>query len=141
MRKTIGKIVKKQSLFIGICTAIMAEICITLMGCLLIGKFIESGSISEENIERMIYTIPLLAALIGGMTAEAKTACKSGLASVITGVIYWGLLLCINAIVFQAGYTSIPVMIIIIMTGSVIAAVLETGFKKSKQHKEYKIFK
>ena len=124
----MGKAVMK-----GISTAVV----LAFLGAAVLAKLLDMEILQIEKVGYGIMLIHLLAVFLGSKSAKAGAGKEGALATVITAVGYYLILLAVNALFFGGGYSGLGFTALLV-TGSAAAAILTV--RKDSQ-KRYKISK
>lgn len=107
---------------------------ITLLLSALLAKLLDSQRLSWEQAGYWIMVMLFTAAFAGAKAAIAAIKRQRLAVSAMSGVLYWGLLLCITALFFGGNFDAVPETALIIIAGSGCAAMVSLPLKKRRAH-------
>lgn len=107
---------------------------ITLLLSALLAKLLDSQKLSWEQAGYWIMGMLFAAAFAGAKAAIAAIKRQRLAVSVMSGMLYWGVLLCITALFFGGNFDAVPETALIIIAGSGCAAMVSLPLKKRGTH-------
>lgn len=103
---------------------------ITLLGCAVTAKMIEAEKLAEDKMGYLIMVILILAAYTSGMITRQKSKNPKITIPLLSGAVYWGLLMSICALFFGGQYTALWETLLLVMCGSLLSAIpMQNGQK------------
>lgn len=133
IQKQTSSAVKHLIICAGISLAITA-----LMG-MLTALLIQNEKIPEETMGYAVMVMLLLSSYIGSLIACKKQESKNLSTSVITGGVYWALLLIIGVLCFDGTLQAVGETILLILCGSILAAMWTSRGNRKKKFRKFKI--
>lgn len=112
---------------------------LTLLGALLLAKLVQNETLPWENIGYGIMVMLLAASFSGAMLAAARIKRQRLTVCLLSGVIYFGLLLSMTALFFGGQYSSVGVTGVLILGGSGTAALLGIREKRGGKPRKIKV--
>ena len=100
---------------------------ITLAGCLLLAKFVHYGSIKPDSIGYGILVLLLIASFLGAVLAQGKIKRRIWLVCMLSGILYFTILLSITALFFGGQYYGVGVTGLLVMCGAMTAGLTFAG--------------
>lgn len=131
MAATIKSNGKASSIPAGLAIAALVSMVITLMLSSVIAVYINSEKISWIQSGYWIMGMLFLASYVGGKCAFASIKRQKIAVSIMSGILYWGLLLCVTALFFGGDYGSVWETAGIIGAGSGVAALVSVPKRRS----------
>ena len=138
-QKTTGR---ASSLPAGLAAGAAVSMGTTIVICCLGAWLISSEILEQELIGYCSVVALLLAAPLGGLTAMNRIKRKRLTVSLINGVVYFGILIAVTISFFDGNFQGMGVTLVVIMIGSLIAAMPvnrgnkhKTGTKFRKIHR------
>lgn len=129
-RNGIGK---AKSIPGGLLIAAIASILITIGFSLAITYYLNAERITWGQAGYWIMVMIFSASLIGGKVAYHFTKRKRFAISAMSGMLYWGILLCTTALFFGGDYGAVWETGAIIAAGSAIAAMISSPNSKDNR--------
>lgn len=111
---------------------------ITLAGTALLAILVDKQIMEMERVGYGILVMLLLGAFLGAMAAYSKIRRRRMLVCLASGAVYMGLLLAITALFFGGQYTGVGTTALVILAGSVTAALLGLGQGRGTASKKYR---
>lgn len=111
---------------------------ITLAGTAVLAKMLDAETIQWESIGYGILIMVMLAAMLGSLTAARKIKRQFGLVCLMSGFVYWGILLSITALFFGGQYEAVGVTLLLVVAGSGCAFLMacKGGRGGSNRHRK-----
>lgn len=120
----------------GLTMGAAISIAITLIAALILGKLVDMEKLPWENIGYGIMLLLFSASFFGAEAANAKIKRQRLLVSLLSGAIYFALLLSVTALFFGGQYEAVGVTAALILAGSGTAGLLDMkGNRGGKHHK------
>ena len=135
MRTSIKQSGKASSVPGALTISAAVSILITLAASLLIANFLNSEKITWEQAGYWIMGMLFTASFIGGKSAIMATKRQKILISIMSGILYWGLLLCMTALFFGGDFNSVWETAGIVLAGCGSAALLTVPAGKKNRKK------
>ena len=121
----------------GMAMAAAASMILTVVLSVLIAYFMNQGKISWEQAGYWIMAMLFISAFVGGKLAYSAVKRQRLFISFMSGIIYWGLLLCITALFWGGNYGPIWETAGIIGAGCLTSALLKGGRSRKKNKRAY----
>ncbi len=102
----------------------------TLIISAILAMLISSGNISPNAVGYGVMGLLMISSVAGAMASTLRIEGKRLIVSTLTAAVYFLLLLCTNALIFDGMYKGIPATAMVILAGGVINALLPVGKKK-----------
>lgn len=135
-RKTTGK---ACSLPAGLAWGEAVNLGITAAGAALMGKLMDIGSMSWENVGYGIMAMLLCASFLGALVAYKKIKRQRLLVCLLSGALYYGTLLLITALFFGGQFQAIGVTALLVLGGSGAAGLLGRQSGRGGKIKKMKV--
>ena len=120
---------------IGLATGALVSIVVTFVGSAALSWLVLSEKVGEQGIGYGSMSILLIAAILGAWTAVASIQKQRLQMCVLSGLIYYLLLLAITALFFGGQYTGMWVTALVILIGVLIVAFFPNKSGKMKFRK------
>lgn len=114
-RKITGK---ETSLLKSLLKGTAAGIILTLAGCALMSRLIVGEVLKDTSIGYCATGILVISSYAAAVVAMRAAKEKTAVISLISGLIYYGILLLVNAFCFRRGYEGLPVTALLILAGT-----------------------
>ena len=121
----------------GMAIAAAASMILTVVLSVLIAYFLNQGKISWEQAGYWIMAMLFISAFVGGKLAYSAVKRQRLFISFMSGIIYWGLLLCITALFWGGNYGPVWETAGIIGAGCLTSALLKGICPKKKNKRAY----
>lgn len=121
----------------GLAFGAVVSLGVTILSAALLAKLVDSEMLAEENIGYGIILLLLAASFTGAMTSYIRIKRQRVLVCLLSGVVYFAMLLSITALFFGGQYDAVGVTAILVLGGSAAAALL--GLRDSRGGKRKKI--
>ena len=132
-RKVTGTAVSMPA---GIAIGCVVSLLLTLAGSSLAAKLISDEILKDTAIGYGSMLIVLLASALGAVTAISKVKRRYLQVCLLSGVSYYGLLLCITALFFGGQYQGMGVTAMLVLAGVGSVVLLGTKEKKTKNFRK-----
>ena len=126
---TAGSIVK------GMTVAATISIMITIIGSIMIASCLNREKITWEEAGYWIMGMLFLAAFWGGKSAHTIIKRQRIAVSLMTSLLYWGILLCTTALFFGGNFGPLFETAGIILAGCMTSSIVMTSFSKNNRRK------
>ena len=100
------------------------ELILTVFSSAVLAKLIEFQRIQEQNIGYGVIGMLLVISFLGAVLAAEKVKHQRLMVCLLSGVVYWCLLLAITALFFGGQYEAVGETGLLILSGSAIAALI-----------------
>lgn len=110
---------------------------ITLLAAAVLAKLVASEILEEKNIGYGVMLMLLIGAYTGALGAYGKVKRQRLKVCLLSGVVYFGILLSITALFFGGQYEAVGVTAILVLGGSMTAGLL--GLRQNRGGKKRKI--
>lgn len=117
----------------GLVSGAMTAAGITLILSAVVARMIDKQLLSWDNMGYGVMGILLAASWLGAIITAGKVKRQRFLMCVLTGVLYYGILLAVTALFFGGQYSSVGETGLLIFCGSVLAAF--TGISRKSKRK------
>lgn len=121
----------------GLALGAAVSLGITLLGCLMLSKLVEKGVIHLDNIGYGILILLLSGSFLGAITAKSKIKRRKMLVCMLSGLVYFLILICITALFFGGQYQGVWVTGLVVSGGAGTACLASAG-KSVHRHKHAK---
>ena len=115
---------RTSSMPVGLAIGGGVSLIITLLTAALLAELINREAISEESVGYGVMILLLLSSAIGSLTAVGKIKRQRMAVCLLSGGIYFCILLSITALFFGGQYDAVGVTAVLVLGGSVAAAFL-----------------
>lgn len=115
---------KASSIPAGMAISSLFSIITTMIICAVIAYLLDQEKISWEETGYIIMIELLITSFCTAKIAANAIKRQVFLVSVMSGILYWGLLLCITGLFFGGKYSAVPETALLILAGSVTGALL-----------------
>ena len=132
-RKVTGTAVSMPA---GIAIGCVVSLLLTLAGSSLAAKLISDEILKDTAIGYGSMLIVLLASALGAVTAISRVKRRYLQVCLLSGVSYYGLLLCITALFFGGQYQGMGVTAMLVLAGVGSVVLLGTKEKKTKNFRK-----
>ena len=126
---------KTSGVMVGILIGVLVSIGVTLISASILAWFIATEKMSENMISYGAMVVLLLSALLGSGVAIARIRRLRVQVCLITGGIYYLVLLAMTALFFEGQYQGMGLTAILVLVGSGLVALLGIRDKKSRKNK------
>ena len=133
MHNTSAPTGKAVSIFKGMMIAGTVSITTTIMLTATIANYLNKEKITWEEAGYWIMLMLFLSAFSGGKCAYATIKRQKIAVSLMSGFLYWGILLCCTALFFGGNYDALLETSGIIVAGCLTAALLFPSFPKNNR--------
>lgn len=115
----------------------LASLLVTLVGSGLLAKMVDAGILAENAIGYGVIGILLAGAFLGAERAYHKIRRRRSAVCMLSGVVYYMILLAITALFFGGRYTAMGVTAGVVMAGSAAAILPGMGKGSGKRRRSY----
>lgn len=122
---------KAMSVPAGLGLSLVVNVSITSMAVAIITILLNYNSITWENTGYWIMGMLLISSYFGGKVAINSIKTQVYIVSLMSGILYWMFMLCITALFFGGQYNSIFETGVLIIAGSISAALLHLPKKRN----------
>lgn len=133
-RKVTGK---AMSIPAGLALGGLGSLAVTLIFSAVLAKLVDAEAVAEESIGYGVMAILLLASFAGAMVSFRRIKRQRLLVCMLSGVVYFGILLSITALFFGGQYEAVGVTGLLVLCGSATAALL--GVREKRGGRKQKI--
>ena len=123
----------------GIAVSGTVSMGLTLLISLLLAKMLDTEKITWEQAGYWIMAMLFGASFAGAKAAIMAIRQQRLAVSLMSGGLYWGLLLCITALFFGGNYGAVPETAAVITAGSCCAAMVSLPQRQTKPKKKRKV--
>lgn len=124
---------------IGLLTGGVTALASTLALTAVLAKLMEGEILPEENIGYGVMILLLVSAFLGSAIACKRVKRRYLLTAALTGVVYVGILLSITALFFGGQYSGVGVTALLVLCGSLLAAMLFSRDGKGRKPRKSKV--
>lgn len=132
---------RARSVPAGLAAGAGVSVLVTLLGTALLAKLLDTQTVQWEAVGYGILTMVMLAAMLGSITAMKQIRRQAGIVCMLSGFVYWGILLSITALFFGGQYEAVGVTLLLIIGGSGCAFLLHVrqagGGKGTRRKRSY----
>ena len=136
MLKTIHNAGKAGSVPAGMTVSAIVSTTITLILSATIAYFLNSEKISWTQAGYCIMCMLFFAAFVSGKCAYGIIKRQKYLIAAMSGVLYWGILLCTTCLFFGGNFDAVPETAGIIMAGSFTQLLLNSHQKRKNRRNQ-----
>ena len=111
----------------GLAIGLIVSMSVTVAVSVILTKLVLSEVLKMQNIGYGILILLIMSAFLGAMVAQGKVKHRRLMVCVLSGVVYYGVLLGITALFFGGQYAGAGVTGLLILAGSGTAALLAAG--------------
>lgn len=111
---------------------------ITLLLAALTAKLVDSGVVAESAIGYCVMVTLIAASLIGSLAAHRMIKRQRMIVCMVSGGIFYALLLSITALFFGGQYTGMGVTALLVLAGSGTAALAGLGEGRGGKRRKFK---
>jgi len=126
---------RSSGVSVGILIGVLVCVGVTLIATVILAWLITTEKMGESAVGYGAMVALLLSAILGSWTASAKIGRLRTQVCLITGGIYYLVLLSITALFFGGQYQGMGVAAILVIAGSGVTALLGIREKKSRKNK------
>lgn len=126
---------RSSGVSVGILIGVLVCVGVTLIASVILAWLIAAEKMDESAVGYGAMIALLLSAILGSWTASAKIGRLRTQVCLITGGIYYLVLLSITALFFGGQYQGMGVAAILVIAGSGVTALLGIREKKSRKNK------
>lgn len=120
----------------GLAIGAAISLVVTILLAAMLAKLIEGQTIAEENMGYGVMVILLAASFLGAMASYGKIKRQRVIVCLLSGALYFGILLSITALFFGGQYEAVGVTGLLVLCGSGAAALLGLhGNSKGRRRK------
>lgn len=130
---------RATSLPIGLALGAAVSMGVTLMISFIGAQLILSEVMDQGLIGYCSLAALLLGAIMGAMTSAAKVQRRRMLVCLLSGLVYFCILLSVTALFFGGQYEGVAVSFVTVTLGSIGAALLHGEGKRRNHHRRKKI--
>lgn len=113
----------------GLAAGAIVSVVITLLLAVVIGRLVDTEKIQWDNVGYGIMILLITASFFGSAIASARIKRQRMIICLLSGAIYFALLLSITALFFGGQYEAVGVTAALILAGSGTAGLLGLGRK------------
>ena len=125
------------SMPVGLAYGATVSIAITVLIASILSKLTVSEMLAENNIGYGVMILLLISSFGGSLSAYSKIKHQRMLVCILSGAIYFGILLAVTALFFGGQYNAVGVTAVLIFGGSLTAGLL--GLRRGRGGKRTKI--
>lgn len=139
MLKSITNTGKSLSFPRGMTVSGITSMSITILASVIIAQMLDSGQITWEQSGYWIMGMLLLSAFLGAKAAIVTIKRQKLAVSMMSGILYWGIMLCVTALFFGGNYDAVLETAALIIAGSGCAAMVSLPQKRSRRKRRRKV--
>lgn len=128
--KVTGKAVSVPK---GLCCSVLGALGLTIIGVGITSKMIQQEWIAWNNIGYAVMVILLLASWLGAVIARHKIKRQKMAMCVLSGILYFGILMTITALFFGGRYSGVGETALLIICGSMLGIILKKPDRKTRK--------
>lgn len=130
-RKVTGK---ASSMPMGLAMGGALSMGVTVLLAMITAKLADTGTVGEEYIGYAAVIILLLSSALGAWLAAAKIKRQRLVVCIASGVIYYGLLVCLTAVFFGGTYVGMGVTALVVAGSNLTVSLLGMGQGRGRKH-------
>lgn len=130
---------RADSIPVGLAVGTISSILLTLACTTILAKMVDKGKIQWENIGYGIMVQTMVSSFVGAKIAYMRVKRQRLLICLLSGAIYYSVLIAIAAVFFGGQYDGMAVTALLVLAGCTSASLLGLRFGKTGQHKIKKI--
>ena len=111
----------------GLAVGAAVSIGVTLASCVLLTKLILSGALNMDQIGYGVMVLLLAASFLGALTAQGRVKHQRSMVCMLSGLVYYLMLLCTTALFFGGQYSGVGVTGLLVLGGAGTAALAAAG--------------
>ena len=119
----------------GITYGVLLAFLITILGTAAIAKLVDTELLAWESVGYGIMAVLMLGSFAGSKTAAEKVKRRKLLVCMVSGAVYFCILLAMTALFFGGQYHAVWETMLLIIGGSGVAALMELNDKGGKRRK------
>lgn len=139
MLKSITNTGKSLSFPGGMTVSGITSMSITILASVIIAQMLDSGQITWEQSGYWIMGMLLLSAFLGAKAAIVAIKRQKLAVSMMSGILYWGIMICVTALFFGGNYDAVLETAALIIAGSGCAAMVSLPQKRSRRKRRRKV--
>lgn len=139
MLKSITNTGKSLSFPGGMTVSGITSMSITILASVIIAQMLDSGQITWEQSGYWIMGMLLLSAFLGAKAAIVTIKRQKLAVSMMSGILYWGIMICVTALFFGGNYDAVLETAALIIAGSGCAAMVSLPQKRSRRKRRRKV--
>lgn len=139
MLKSITNTGKSLSFPGGMTVSGITSMSITILASVIIAQMLDSGQITWEQSGYWIMGMLLLSAFLGAKAAIVTIKRQKLAVSMMSGILYWGIMICVTALFFGGNYDTVLETAALIIAGSGCAAMVSLPQKRSRRKRRRKV--
>lgn len=128
---------RASSMPAGLAMGGLCSLGVTLLGSAVLAKLVSGEAMAESSIGYGVMVMLVLAAFLGAMVAFGRIKRRRMLVCLVSGAIYFAVLLSMTALFFGGQFSAVGVTALLILCGSALAALL--GLRDNRGGKRRKI--
>ena len=132
---------KSISVPAGLSLSLTGNVIITAITTTILAKLLNNMMITWEETGYWIMVMLLIASFVGSKLAIITIKSQRYLIGLMSGVLFWAFLLCITALFFGGQYCSIPETGVLILSGSITAALVRFPKKRIYGKNSYRSYR
>lgn len=118
---------RASSIPAGLGAGAAVSVLVTIVGTAVLARLLDRETIQWGAVGYGILIMVMLAAMLGSITAVKKIKRQPGIVCLLSGFVYWGILLSITALFFGGQYEAVGVTLLLIVGGNGCAFLLCAG--------------
>lgn len=130
---------RADSIPVGLTVGAISSILLTLVCSIILAKMVDKGKIQWENIGYGIMVQTMASSFAGAKIAYMRVKRQRLLICLLSGAIYYSVLIVIAAVFFGGQYDGMAVTALLVLAGCGSASLLGLRIGKTGQHKIKKI--
>lgn len=123
---------RASSIPAGLAVGALISILVTVGICVIGGWMIGSEMMEQNKIGYCSITALLASSILGSMVASKKVQRKRLLVTLVSGGIYYAVLVAITIIFFDGSFQGMGVTFITVLVGVLVSALLPNGSRKAR---------
>lgn len=130
---------RADSIPVGLAVGTACSILFTIASVTVLAKLLDNGKLQWENIGYGIMIQTMIVSFIGAKVSYARIKRQRLMICLLSGVIYYGILMATAAIFFGGQYDGMGVTALLVLAGCASASLLGLRLGKAGQHRIKKI--
>lgn len=124
---------------VGLAIGCSISLGVTLIGAGVLAKLVDSETLAQEHMGYGIMVVLMIASWIGSLTSKGMIKRQKVLIGLLSGLLYFGVLLAITALFFGGQYNGVGETGLLILCGSVLGILAGSHEKSIKRRGKVKI--
>lgn len=127
---------RASSLPAGLAFGAVASVAATAAATFVIGKLLQTETLQWENVGYGVMILLLISSFLGSVVSAEKIKRQRLLICLLSGFIYFGILLSLTALFFGGQFEAVGVTAALVLAGSGTAGIFEIREKRGGKHRK-----